>query len=287
MQPRQAELAESREILSGQWLQTYRAPWIATAAQPGQYVHVRVPSYPPPVLRRPLIINTFDRARGTISVHFRVSAAVTTLLAQMRPPDTLDMTGPLGRPFEVDPRTRHVLLIAGGDGICGIRALADQQIAANRQVTVAFGAPTAAMVYPSSLLPDEVEYVVATDDGSFGQRGSVTDLVPQFEAWADQAFASGPLDMLAALARLARGRQARLGVAALGPRRGRGVKGVQPGSRDARRRAWLQIALEQNIGCAVGTCLGCMIMGVEGPQRVCREGPVFASDEIAWEARWP
>ena len=39
------------------------------------------------------------------------------------------------------------------------------------------------------------------------------------------------------------------------------------------------------MGCAVGACLGCVIMGVDGPQRVCREGPVFASDEIAWEGR--
>jgi dihydroorotate dehydrogenase electron transfer subunit len=45
--------------------------------------------------------------------------------------------------------------------------------------------------------------------------------------------------------------------------------------------------MEQNMGCAVGACLGCVVMGVSGqPQRVCREGPVFASDEIDWEAGW-
>ena len=37
------------------------------------------------------------------------------------------------------------------------------------------------------------------------------------------------------------------------------------------------------MGCAVGACLGCVVMGVDGPQRVCREGPVFASEEIEWE----
>jgi dihydroorotate dehydrogenase electron transfer subunit len=41
--------------------------------------------------------------------------------------------------------------------------------------------------------------------------------------------------------------------------------------------------MEQNMGCAVGACLGCVIMGTQGPQRVCREGPVFAADEVAWE----
>jgi dihydroorotate dehydrogenase electron transfer subunit len=45
--------------------------------------------------------------------------------------------------------------------------------------------------------------------------------------------------------------------------------------------------MEQNMGCAVGACLGCVVMSASGtPQRVCREGPVFAAEEIAWEAAW-
>lgn len=77
-----------------------------------------------------------------------------------------------------------------------------------------------------------------------------------------------------------------MGVAALGPRRGRGNKSAPLGSKQARRKAWLQVSMEQNMGCAVGACLGCVVMGVDGPQRVCREGPVFASDEIVWEGGW-
>jgi hypothetical protein len=89
--------------------------------------------------------------------------------------------------------------------------------------------------------------------------------------------------MLWALAKLAAGRQARLGVARLRARRGKGTKSAPLGSRQARRRAWLQVSMEQNMGCAVGACLGCVVMGVDGPQRVCREGPVFAAEEINWE----
>jgi dihydroorotate dehydrogenase electron transfer subunit len=280
-----AELVDTREFLPGQWLQTYRAPWLASSAQPGQFVHVRTPDHSGLVLRRPFSINTYDRTAGTVTIHFRVTGVGTAWLARMRPSDSAEMLGPLGRTFEVDPKTRHILLVAGGLGMAGVRALADESLAANRQVTMLFGAASAAEVYPSSLLPDEVEYVVATDDGSFGHHGRVTELVPGFEAWADQAFACGPYPMLEALANQARGRQARLGVARLGPRRG--AKGAPVGSKAARRRAWLQVSMEQNMGCAVGACLGCVIMGVDGPQRVCREGPVFASDEIVWEARWP
>ena len=92
--------------------------------------------------------------------------------------------------------------------------------------------------------------------------------------------------MLAALSRLAEGRRERLGVAKLGRKRGAG-KSDPVGSPAARRKAFLQLSMEQNMGCAVGACLGCVVMSTSGvPQRVCREGPVFASEEIAWEAGW-
>jgi dihydroorotate dehydrogenase electron transfer subunit len=282
-----AELLESREFLPGQWLQTYRAPWLATGTQAGQFVHLRTPDYSGLVLRRPFSINTFDRAAGTITIHFRVTGVGTAWLARMRPGEMTEMLGPLGRGFEVDPRSHHLLLVAGGLGMAGVRSLADVALAANKNVVLLFGSASAAEVYPSSLLPDEVEYIVATEDGSFGHHGRVTELVPQFEAWADQCFACGPHPMLAALATMARGRQARLGVARLGPRRGKGTKQAPLGSRQARRRAWLQVSMEQNMGCAVGACLGCVMMGVDGPLRVCREGPVFAAEEIVWEGRWP
>jgi dihydroorotate dehydrogenase electron transfer subunit len=272
---------DGREILPGQWLQAYDAPWLASGARAGQFVHVRTSDYSGLVLRRPFSINTLDRATGVITIHFRITGKGTEWLARTRAGESVEMLGPLGRPFELDARTRHVLLVAGGLGMAGVRSLADQALADGRQVAMLFGAASAAEVYPSSLLPDEIEYVVATDDGSIGHHGFVTELLPSYEAWADQAFACGPPRMLAALARLAAGRDARLGVARLG-RKG-GGRGAPLGTPQARRKSWLQVSMEQNMGCAVGACLGCVVIGVQGPQRVCREGPVFAAEEIAWE----
>src|SRR5258705_505310 len=117
-------------------------------------------------------------------------------------------------------------LVPGGLGMAGVRSLADEALRDGRQVAVLFGAASARDVYPSSLLPDEVEYVIATDDGSVGHHGFVTELVPAYEAWADQAFACGPAPMLAALARLAAGRRERLGVAKPGRKRGSGEPGT-------------------------------------------------------------
>ena len=281
-----AELVESRQILPAQWIQSFHAPELATGSRAGQFVHVRTGDCTGLVLRRPFSLNTADPASGTITIHFRTIGRGTAWLTRLRPGDTLDMLGPLGRPFEVDPRSRHLLLVAGGLGIAGLRMLVDEAIRDGRQVVLLFGAASARDVYPSSLLPDEVEYVVATEDGSLGQAGRVTDLVPAYEAWADQAFACGPQPMLAALARLAAGRRERLGVATLGRKRG-GGKQDPLGSPAARRKSFLQVSMEQNMGCAVGACLGCVVMGVSGqPQRVCREGPVFAAEEIAWEGGW-
>jgi dihydroorotate dehydrogenase electron transfer subunit len=281
-----AELVESREILPGEWLQSYRAPALAAAARAGQFVHVRTGDFSGLVLRRPFSINTADAATGIITIHFRVIGKGTDWFTRLRTGDTIDLLGPLGRPFEVDPRSRHLLLIAGGLGMAGVRMLADQALAEGRGVTLLFGAASAREVYPSSLLPDEVEYVVATNDGSLGHHGFVTELVPEYEAWADQAFACGPRPMLAALAKLAEGRRERLGVARLGRKRGAG-RPDPFGSAQARRKAFLQISMEQNMGCAVGACLGCVVMGTNGqPQRVCREGPVFGSGELDWESGW-
>jgi len=281
-----AELVESREILPGQWLQAFHAPNLATGSRAGQFVHARPGDYSGMVLRRPFSLNTADPATGIVTIHFRVIGRGTDWFTRLRPGDRIDLLGPLGRPFEVNSRSQHLLLVAGGLGMAGVRMLVDEAIRDGRQVTLLFGAASAREVYPSTLLPDEVEYIVATDDGSLGHHGFVTELVPDYEAWADQAFACGPAPMLAALARLAASRRQRLGVATLGRKRG-GGKPDLVGSPAARRKTFLQVSMEQNMGCAVGACLGCVVMGSSGtPQRVCREGPVFASDELDWENGW-
>jgi dihydroorotate dehydrogenase electron transfer subunit len=281
-----AELVDSREILPGQWLQSFHAPDLASGSRAGQFVHVKTGDDSGMILRRPFSINTADPISGIITIHFRVIGRGTGWVTRLRQGDQVEMLGPLGRPFEVDPRSQHLLLIAGGLGMAGVRMLADEALRDGRQVTLLFGAASAREVYPSSLLPDEIEYVVATDDGSLGHHGYVTELLADYESWADQAFACGPTPMLGALAKLAASRRQRLGVATLGRKRG-GGKQDAIGSPAARRKAFLQVSMEQNMGCAVGACLGCVVLSVTGtPQRVCREGPVFAAEELVWDGSW-
>src|SRR5688500_11373530 len=100
----QAELLDTAEFLPGQWLQTYRAPSLASGARAGQFVHVRTPDYSGLVLRRPFSINTSDRSSGQITIHFRITGKGTEWLARMRPGESSEMLGPLGRGFEVERR---------------------------------------------------------------------------------------------------------------------------------------------------------------------------------------
>ena len=278
-----AELLESRAILPGTRLLAWHAPWVASGVRAGQYVHARTVEAGGLPLRRPFPVATADPASGviTLEVPGTASPAARAWAAGLRPGDRAELAGPMGRPFEVDTRARHLLLVAEGPALAALRLLVDEAIRDARSVVLLYGAATAGDVYPSSLLPDEVEYVVATADGSLGHPGSVAELVTGYEAWADQAFAAGPPALLASVARLAAGRRGRLGVATLGRKRG-GGKPVPPGSPEARRKAFLQVALDQSIGCAAGTCLGCALGGAAGVVRVCREGPAFAADELDW-----
>ena len=162
-----AELVDSREILPRQWLQSYHAPALATGARAGQFVHVRPGDFSGLILRRPFSFNTVDPATGILTIHFRAVGRGTDWFTHLRPGDRVDMLGPLGRPFEVDPRNRHLLLVAGGLGIAGVRMLADEAIRDGRQVVLLFGAASAADVYPSSLS-------VTRDGGTYQTTWSAT-----------------------------------------------------------------------------------------------------------------
>ncbi|MBA2571078.1 MAG: hypothetical protein H0V04_07865 [Chloroflexi bacterium] len=258
----------------------WRAPSIASAARPGQYVHLRAPDslgFVP--LRRPLVICGIDTARGQVTMHVVARDPASTWFAGLRPGDRADLTGPLGQPLQVGRRTNHLLLIGHGHSMPALMPIADAAVAAGRQVTLLCGAASAAGVYPSSLLRDEVEYVVATADGSLGHRGTVVGLMPEYEAWADEAIAIGPLPVLEDLVRVARGRDARLGVARLGRRKGR--SSPRRPTRSA-SRSWLTVFMDQSVGCALGVCLGCVVPSASGLVRVCREGPSFAADDLVW-----
>ncbi|MBI2957565.1 MAG: dihydroorotate dehydrogenase electron transfer subunit [Chloroflexi bacterium] len=241
------------EILPSMYLLWLDAPGIASSARPGQFAMIRCDDGAKRLLRRPMTVHTVEGSR--IAFFYRAVGEGTRWLSRRRQGDTLGVLGPLGNGFNIGQKSRHLLLVAGGMGLAPLRFLAETAIEEGRCVTLLAGAKTASALYPADLLPDKASYVPATEDGSLGETGLVTDLVPRHAAGVGQAFACGPEAMYRTLARERASRP--------------------PGLK-------VQLSLEVRMGCGVGACLSCTIETRSGPRHVCTDGPVFDLDEVKW-----
>ncbi|MDQ3468108.1 MAG: dihydroorotate dehydrogenase electron transfer subunit [Chloroflexota bacterium] len=210
-----------------------------------------------PLLRRPYSIFRANPDEGTLTILVRPFGRGSGWLAQRQIGSELNILGPLGNAYTVSPRTRHGLLVSGGVGVAPMVMLADEAVAAGVSVTFLMGAATNEGLLSASLLPREVEYVVATEDGSGGYLGYVTEVVPEYVPWADQVFACGPESMYRSLRNAAE------------PHR-------------VQRRPAIQVSMERTMACGVGACLGCVVKTRHGMKTSCVDGPVFDLDEVAW-----
>jgi len=229
---------------------------IARNARAGQFVHVRCGPIgsSDPLLRRP--ISLLRVAGERIDLYYDVVGRGTRYLAGLGPGDSVDLLGPLGRPFALSRATRNLLLVGGGIGLAPLAMLADEVLSRGIAVTLVAGFRTAARVLAPEWLDPRIEYEVVTDDGSLGRPGRVTDAVPAYLPWADEVAACGPAPMLTALGRL-----------------------MQDSAKPA------QVSLEERMGCGMGVCLSCVVRTDAGVKRVCRDGPVFplrALREVQW-----
>jgi dihydroorotate dehydrogenase electron transfer subunit len=230
------------------------APEIAAAARPGQYVMVRCGEGQDMLLRRPLSVNRISQD-GSIALLFAIVGRGTEWLAQRNEGDRIDLFGPLGNGFEIAPSSKNLLLVAGGIGIAPLVALGGLAVTMDKSVTLLIGDTTVDRIYPDHLLPAGVEAIIATEDGSAGEMGMATDLLPRYVPEADQVFVCGPLPMYRKIAGMG------------------DVLGAKP----------VQVILETVLGCGVGACLGCTVETVHGPRLVCKDGPVFELRDIVWE----
>jgi dihydroorotate dehydrogenase electron transfer subunit len=247
------------EALPGIYLMWLEAPEIAIGAKPGQFVMVRCGG--DTVLPRPFSVHRVDG--NQLALLFSVVGRGTSRLSQMKRGDTLNIFGPLGNGYSIEPRSKNLLLVAGGMGIAPLHFLAEAAAGAGKKVTLINGARTRDCLLPVSLPqkfyekglpPAGINVVSATDDGSEGFRGLATQLVPHYLKGIDQVFACGPAAMYKSMARMPE------------------LKG-----RD------VQLSLEIMMGCGVGVCYGCTIKTKSGLKQVCKDGPVFEMENIIFE----
>jgi len=229
------------------WLESSQ---IAATAQPGQFVMVCCGGGS--VLPRPLSIHQLaDRAK--LALLFTKVGKGTHWLSQCRVSDDIDILGPLGNGFSIHPNSHNLLLVAGGMGIAPLFFLAEEASKEGYSITVLIGMRTA-MVYLKRPSAIKGKFIITTEDGTDGQQGIVTNLIPKYVDRADQIFACGPAGMYQAMAKM-----------------------------PELRSKPVQISLEVRMGCGRGVCYGCTVKTKSGLKQVCTDGPVFDLDDILWD----
>lgn len=258
-----AEIVLQEKVGPEHYMMRVYAPELTGLAKPGQFVHVRCSNVADPLLRRPISLHGIDYEHGTVSLLYQVVGRGTQLLAEMKTGDEIDIMGPLGRGFSVPDGIENVLVIGGGIGVAPLFPLVQALKHYKVKQTVLLGARTADYVIGTTQLAKlDVKVEVATDDGSLGHHGFVTDLAEKYMKLAkpDYFYACGPNPMLKQLLKVAGNH-----------------------SLDG------QVSLEERMGCGVGACLACVCKTKAAGGRtaedfeykkVCNEGPVFGAGEV-------
>ena len=243
------------------------APEIAAAVAPGQFVMVKAGRGNDPLLRRPFsvfeILGADGRIDGITLLSKRVGVT-TAMLFDAVEGDTVSCLGPLGRAYELVGPPVDAWMVAGGVGLAPFATLADALRARGTNTTLFYGARSGQeLFYLDWFKARGVRLVLATEDGSVGDRGRVTvPLERELRGAAERdimVYACGPEPMLEAVAHVA---------ATYG----------RPS----------QVSVERVMGCGLGGCYSCVIpvrdgRGGQHYVRSCIGGPVFAGDEIVWD----
>lgn len=253
-------ISGTQPVMGDSMLITFTAPdGLIADAKPGQFVEMlcRSDHSSDPLLRRPFSVYSADPERREMTVLVRPFGRGSGWLVEQGIGTELDVLGPLGNTFVVAPKSRNLLMVAGGVGAAPLRMLAETSIRAGLNVTYLLGAMNANGLLAAEHLPEEVEYVVATNDGSAGHQGFVTDLIPQYLKWADQVFSCGPEPMFRSLRR-------------------------EVLDNRFADKPTVQLSVERTMACGVGACLGCVVPTKHGMKPSCVDGPVFDMDELVW-----
>jgi dihydroorotate dehydrogenase electron transfer subunit len=255
----QGLIRENNEFMPGHFKLSCQVPEVAQLAKPGQFVHLQVSKETDPLLRRPISIFAADESAGEITLVYRVAGRGTALLSKLTPGQQLDLLGPLGNGFHLPTEDRApIMVIGGGIGLAPLQYLLRQLISTGHQVTFLAGLREKGQLPILSFFPkNKAKTVIATDDGSYGEKGLVTGISDELfkKEVFSLIYACGPEGMLAKVAEQA-----------------------------VRYSIPCQVSLERTMACGVGACLGCTCEtwqeGRLAFSHVCKDGPVFWGSEV-------
>lgn len=241
---RQERIAD--EIYS-MWIGTEQ---IAGEAQAGQFLSIYC-NEGSRLLPRPISICEIDRERRALRLVYRVAGKGTAEFSGLHEGDSVRVLGPLGNGFP--KKKKSAFLIGGGIGIPPMLQLA-KELDCEKKIVLGFRSE----LFLMEEFQKQGEVYVATEDGSAGTKGNVLDAIAAHGLNADIIYACGPMPMLRALKEYA-----------------------------AQKNIECYISMEERMACGIGACLACVCQSKEKDahsnvhnKRVCKEGPVFAAEEV-------
>ena len=264
----ETRVVDRRELAPGVILLGLLAPDLVRSTRAGQYVM----AIPPSGAAAAVALGIYEAHGDRASLLFFPTGKRTHELAELRPGESLALSGPLGNGFDLCSNPSHAAIVAGGVGIASVLLAAESLLRGGTRVELFYGARTGELLIDAQRFARAgCSLALATDDGSVGHHGYVTELLERRDEMPELILACGPTPMLRAVGRIAGDRKVRA-----------------------------QLSLEETFACGVGGCWGCVVpIARESAQapgfppareggsdvvyaRICKEGPVFYSDELRW-----
>lgn len=212
---------------------------------PGQFVNIKIDGL---YLRRP--ISVCDYSNNNLTLIYKVVGKGTDIISRMKKGDKLDILTGLGNGYDMEKSGDSPLLVGGGVGVPPLYNLCKRLVNSNKNVNVVLGFNSKEDVFFENEFKElGANVYVTTVDGSYGQKGFVTDALPNIDY--SYFYACGPEPMFKALSKAVK------------------TKG--------------EYSFEERMGCGFGACMGCSCKTLTGNKRICKEGPIMKSEEIIWE----
>ena len=253
----QSFIVENKPLCTDHYLLVLRDEPLAQTALPGQFVNLRIKNREEFLLRRPFSIARTLPEQSCVEVVYRIVGKGTAAMKDLRPGETVDLLGPLGKSFSLPERPVTCLLIGGGVGIAPLWSLANRLSQNRNKIIALLGFRSSHFLFGIDRFQNHgAETIVTTDDGSCGLKGFVSDhLENALKRQIERVYICGPSLMLKAVIPMIRRA---------------GIQG--------------EVSVEERMGCGFGVCLSCVVNvrrdGVIERQRACTEGPVFDLEEI-------
>ncbi len=256
----EAKILENIHLKANYYKLTLNCPEIAKEIKPGQFILIRVTNNLDPLLPRPFGVFRVDKTKENFSVLYAVKGRGTHLLSQKKTGEILTLTGPHGNGFQVNQNSKTICLVAGGFGVSPLLALTKEN--KDKKIIVIIGGRSKDLIIFEKEFRDlNARVYITTDDGSYGKKGIVIDILDELikpfdsaqgeKERIDEIFSVGPSLMLKAVSQIAK-----------------------------KSKIPCQISMEERMACGIGVCYSCVCKTKRGFQKICTEGPVFNAKEV-------